>query len=822
MKIIQICAIFFPAGFFDEKKKAKEKKEESKKAEEKKEANKKDEKKEENKKEEKKKEKKDAEKSAKEVEKELPKEVEKSTKEGGQTNEGKPNPEENQEVTEKEMEELEKQMDTKGEKPKVEEDDPEDTAPAQPAMDTILGKLPNCVNRDLVDEIALEFCQVNNKQNRKRLVKALLQTSRTNHGLDVIPYYARLVAILNIPIPEVGTLMVDAVQAQFNPKVKPKDNFEIEAKIKNVRFIGELTKFKVCQPQITLVCLKKLLDEFSHYNIDVACNLLETCGRFLYRSPASHVRTANLLEILLRKKNVLHLDARQSMLVENAYYQCIPPDRPATVIKQRDPMHDFVRKLIYVDLNKKNIEDVLRLLRKLPWNDEKIYHYVLMRFVKVWKVKYINIHHVANVASGILRYHEDFIVDLVDSVLEEIRVGLEENDPRKNRRRVAVIKYLGELYNYRVLETQTIFDTLYLLITFGHENLRPDPEKSPSIDPVDDFFRVRLVCTLLDTCGQYYDRGTAKIKLDVYLTYFQRYLLSKIKMPSEVEFMVQDTIDMLRPKFVYYKTYDEAKKEVEKIEVEAFRKLKDQTPIEEPEEIVQDDMGSGSDLSEDSEDTESEEEEEEEGSSGNEEEPEDVVVLKNIERVNQKTAEDEEFEREFSKMMGESLVEAQKRESTTKIGIVDVGIPMHLISNQSSNNDNERKKEKNIDQNAPQSVSFSLLIKRGNKQQVKTLAVPANTGLAVRGMERKQALEQEKRELKSKVLNYESRMDETVLEDPQKLKIPTKNAAIQGSEIVGSPSSHNNNSNNQSSNQGNQTGQQKKYYIPTSIYDKRR
>lgn len=40
---------------------------------------------------------------------------------------------------------------------------------------------------------------------------------------------------------------------------------------------------------------KMLLEDFTHHNIDMACNLLEVCGRFLYRSPESHVRTRNLL-----------------------------------------------------------------------------------------------------------------------------------------------------------------------------------------------------------------------------------------------------------------------------------------------------------------------------------------------------------------------------------------------------------------------------------------------------------------------------------------------------------------------------------------------
>jgi regulator of nonsense transcripts 2 len=41
------------------------------------------------------------------------------------------------------------------------------------------------------------------------------------------------------------------------------------------------------------------------------------------------------------------------------------------------------------------------------------------------------------------------------------------------------------------------------------------------IDAADDYFRIRLVCTLLDTCGACFDRGSNKKKLDQFLIVFQ-------------------------------------------------------------------------------------------------------------------------------------------------------------------------------------------------------------------------------------------------------------------------------------------------------------
>ena len=46
---------------------------------------------------------------------------------------------------------------------------------------------------------------------------------------------------------------------------------------------------------------------------------------------------------------------------------------------------------------------------------------------------------------------------VADGVLEDIRLGLEVNSPKMNQRRVSMMKYLGELYNYRLIESSVVF-----------------------------------------------------------------------------------------------------------------------------------------------------------------------------------------------------------------------------------------------------------------------------------------------------------------------------------------------------------------------------
>jgi regulator of nonsense transcripts 2 len=96
-------------------------------------------------------------------------------------------------------------------------------------------------------------------------------------------------------------------------------------------------------------------------------------------------------------------------------------------------------------------------------------------FSKPGKVKYGNIHLLAILVSALYRYHQDFVTIIIDNILEYVVLGLEQNDFKFNQRRLAEVKYLGELYNYRMVDHPVIFDTMYRIMTFGHGMLKRNP-----------------------------------------------------------------------------------------------------------------------------------------------------------------------------------------------------------------------------------------------------------------------------------------------------------------------------------------------------------
>ena len=154
------------------------------------------------------------------------------------------------------------------------------------------------------------------------------------------------------------------LKREFRWQVRKKDQMKIESKLKVCRFIGELVKFSLFESSDCIFCLKMLLFDFSHHNIEMACVMLETCGRFLFYSSETRQRTKLCLEQMMRKKAALSLDSRYVMMIENVYYNINPPETPIIDPKQqKSPRQEYIHKLLYADLSRAKTEKVSIITR---------------------------------------------------------------------------------------------------------------------------------------------------------------------------------------------------------------------------------------------------------------------------------------------------------------------------------------------------------------------------------------------------------------------------------------------------------------------------
>ncbi|OAA69040.1 nonsense-mediated mRNA decay factor (Upf2) [Cordyceps fumosorosea ARSEF 2679] len=632
-------------------------------------------------------------------------------------------------------------------------------------VDALLARLPDLTSKDTIDQMAIDFCYLNSKASRNRLVKALTEVPK-GRG-DLLPSWSRLVATLGRYMPDVPKGLVDYLDAEFRSLQRRKEkDFLGQVRLGNIRYLAELTKFGMVPEHVVFHCLKVSLDDFSRMNIEILCNLLENCGRYLLKTPDTAPRMVSFLETLQRKKSVQHIGQPERMLIDNAVYYVDPPERPAIEQKERTPMDLFIRKLVYNDMTKRNYSKILKQIRRLHWEESDVVAMLEKVFSKPGKVKYGNVHLLAILLSALYRYHPAFVVKAIDNVIESINFGLEQNDFRTFQRRVAEVKYLSELYNYRMLEHPVIFDTMYKILTFGYGG-PPVPGRFNSFDPPDDFFRIRLVSTMLETCGVYFNRGAAGKKLDFFLSFFQYYVHTKVALPMDIDFIVQDTFGLTRPQWKFAANLEEATKAFHEAvaldqkssgadktnDVDADADADDATSgaSSDDEHGDLDEIEGDADVDED-DDSLSEDEEEmnevaEDSDADSEDYDEAIVVTRQEEAID---PEDEaDFEREYAKMMAESL-ESRKFERKQQF---DVPLPVRPKVRDLGAGEGQELPESSA---APTSkMAFSLLTKKGNRQQTRTVELPSNSTFALAMKSSQQAEREEQQRIKNLVLNYD-------------------------------------------------------------------
>ncbi|TRX97803.1 hypothetical protein FHL15_001558 [Xylaria flabelliformis] len=595
-------------------------------------------------------------------------------------------------------------------------------------VDVLLTRLPDLASKDATDDTAIEFCFLNSKASRNRLIKGLTEVPKGR--TDLLPYWARLIATLGRYMPDIPKGIVDYLDTEFRSLQRRKEkDFLGQVRLSNIRYLAELTKFGIVPEHVVFHCLKVSLDDFSRMNIEIICNLLENCGRYLLRNADTSPRMTTFLETLQRKKSVQHIGQPERMLIENAIYYVDPPERASIQQKERTPTELFIRKLIYVDMTKRNYTKILRQIRRLHWEEPEVVAILAKIFTRPAKVKYSSIHILAILLSAIYRYHPSFVLTVIDNVLDAVTFGLEQNEFRYNQRRIAEIKYLGELYNYRMLEHPVIFEVMYKILTFGGP---PVPGRLNPFDMPDDFFRIRLIATMLETCGLFFSRGAAGKKLEYFLSFFQWKLATNLEEAAKA--------------FQLAIAQDQKSSGIDKVvdpDEMSIRSSSDDDGIDgdgelgdpEAESDRESEFGGDDedgDADDDGEDLDDQHDQSQSYKDSDSEE-EAIVVTKKAEEFDPEA--EAEFDRELAKMMAESL-ESRKFDRKP---LFDVPLPLRsktrdpLISTDSE--------EQNKD--STNTMAFSLLTKKGNRQQ-----------------NQQQAEREEQQRIKNLVLNYDLREHE--------------------------------------------------------------
>ena len=627
-------------------------------------------------------------------------------------------------------------------------------------LDELLNMLLNCVTKDTIDKAAYNFClNFNTKSNRKKLIRALFTCPRTR--LDLLPFFARFVAIINPIMPLVGADLVYLLKKDFRFHLNKKDQINIESKIKTVRYVGELTKFGVFPKDETMQCLKILILDFSHHQIEMACNLLEVCGRYLYLSPSTHIKCNLLLQQMLRKKSLIPIQTKYISMIENAYYNSCPNLQTAggqliqNELRQQEleePLSDvqlYFKHLIQKELDRKSLDKVLNLIRRFDYTDKEFVSFAVKCLSEIWLIKYFNIKYLANCLSALSQYQPVVGHQVVDCILEEMRLMIEINSIKYNQRRTAVVRYLGELYNYRLIDSSIVVNALYLLISYGvnpnyelfdlalkekASKLTANEQTTSSnkaensstlkrsksltdlqeineqlmeygeseLDAADNLIRIRLICLLLDTCVPYINTASGKRKLECFILFFQLYFYRKkiiyilneekddAVFPVDIEFAFVDSVRKVKPKFKFSKNYNDAFIEMRRLIEKLVPRIEKLMPKNKPTTLSN--LKAIAEIDEE-EDDDSDVEGETDEELEDEELDDDQSDEEDLNNQSQESADDQEafddfedeFQREFDQVMSESLL-ARSNENVRNMN-TDIVIPISKLNSLNMAND---------------------------------------------------------------------------------------------------------------------------------------
>jgi regulator of nonsense transcripts 2 len=267
------------------------------------------------------------------------------------------------------------------------------------------------------------------------------------------------------------------------------------------------------------------------------------------------------------------------------------------------------------------------------------------------------------------------------------------------------------------------------------------PGRINPFDQPDDFFRIRLISTILETCGMFFNKGAAGKKLDYFLSFFQYYIHTKNPLPMDIEFLVQDIFALTRPQWKLASNIEEATK------VFQLAVVQDQKTSGLDKVVEQDDRTSETSSDDENDMPLAEQEDDEESSSedgeveadvgrpstrfnqltwtndlfnlqdaehepsynASESEEEAIVVTREEEEIDPQDEAD--FDREYAKIMAESF-ETRKFQPKQQF---DIPLPVRPKNREVPSGSETAESGPSTPSGM---MAFSLLTKRGNRQQV--------------------------------------------------------------------------------------------------------
>ncbi|KAL6946502.1 hypothetical protein ACO0RG_000655 [Hanseniaspora osmophila] len=574
------------------------------------------------------------------------------------------------------------------------------------ARNAFFQKLEEVEDVKVVDSLATEYnvIGIDGTSTRKRLLNFVIELQDWNK----INIYARFLATCAPIFPDVIEKFVEYLDNGFRSQLHSN-----KINVKNILFYCELVKFRLVPSFMMFHKLRTLIINLNvPNNIEIINILFEQIGRLLLNHPDYQENMNKMIELLKEKSKSFNLSMPAKLQIESTLLLLFPPSLKNingfdnSNNRQENPEVNFLYYLMRKEIHSLSTRVISELIKRANWNDEKVFGALLDIFTQPECIDYNSIERLTKILSTLQGRYKFFVNQVIDTVLENIQCGLENNNFAKNMTRLSQAKYLVELFNHDSIKFDDLLDTAYKFVKFGHKSLFLDDKSD--LDLPNNYFRINIICTLLLSLKfeSKHAKRSIQQKLALYLRYFEYYTFTKERpFPMELQGKIAETFKYVSAHLEEDYQRAESLKECANKLIESLKQMDQHKATEEDEdeeeedddeddqsdfedelsvrgesrgdvtgdELTSDSSFSDSDDSDDSEDDsdtssgsgESDSETESESDSVSEEEAlaiaRELELQKLSEEYNQKMQTEEEvaatddFEKQFQAMMQESM-----------------------------------------------------------------------------------------------------------------------------------------------------------------------
>ncbi|GAB65832.1 hypothetical protein PCYB_073340 [Plasmodium cynomolgi strain B] len=167
--------------------------------------------------------------------------------------------------------------------------------------------------KELEDHVMTFLLNYNTKRKRKLVANSITHINQV--VLNLIPFYCRYVAIINVYRKDMAVTIIEEIKRITEKLIKEKLPCQ-NKKTKCIKYICELAKFKLLDITYILDVLHLLNENFTSDHAELSLFILENCSLLLINNSKTHIRFISLLQKIKKMKSSRNLSTSFDLLFE--------------------------------------------------------------------------------------------------------------------------------------------------------------------------------------------------------------------------------------------------------------------------------------------------------------------------------------------------------------------------------------------------------------------------------------------------------------------------------------------------------------------------